>query len=272
MEFRSLSEYFPNLIFSFFTKDDVSIDDNSAIKALLIRHKIDFLVNCAAYTAVDKAEAEKEIALSINATAPGKLATICNELGIKFIHFSTDYVFDGNGSSPYEENDETNPVNFYGETKLEGEKNIMMNDPSAMIIRTSWVYSSYGKNFVKTMIRLMKERNEISVVNDQSGCPTYAADLAGIVLAMISKENIPAGIFHYANRGVITWYEFAVAIKEITNSACIIKPIPTTAFPTPAKRPSYSALQTEKIRKHTGMMIPGWRESLEKCIALISPL
>jgi len=270
MEFRVLASHFTDLNFFFVSREELSIENEPMVRLFFKKHAINYCINCAAYTAVDKAESEKESALSINASAPGLLASICAELKAKLIHFSTDYVFSGDHAMPYKEEDETSPVNFYGETKLLGEQNVAKSDASALIIRTSWVYSSYGKNFVKTMLRLMKEKDEISVVNDQSGCPTYAADLAAMLIAMIRNGNLPSGIFHYANRGVITWYDFATAIKEISHSACVVKPIPTTSYPTPAKRPVYSALDSEKIRDHSGIEIPQWRDSLEKCIALLS--
>jgi dTDP-4-dehydrorhamnose reductase len=270
MEFRALSQYFPAFRFHFLSRDEMSIDDERAVSAFVKENNINYFINCAAYTAVDKAESEKDMALRINSLAPGLLATICRNENVKLIHFSTDYVFDGNGASPYKETDATCPVNFYGETKLQGENNVLENNSEALIIRTSWVYSSYGKNFVKTILRLINEKEEISVVNDQSGCPTYAADLAGLVISLIQQSKVPRGIYHFANRGVITWYEFATAIKEISGSACIVNPIPTTAYPTPAKRPVYSAIDTEKMRIYSSYDIPEWRISLEKCIALIT--
>ena len=271
-EFRVLTDANPQYNFLFADKDELAIDNIEAVKNYFSNNTINYCINCAAYTAVDKAEVEKENAFLINADAVGNLAAVCKKYSTQLIHISTDYVFDGTNKRPYKETDATNPMGIYGASKLKGEELALQNDPSVIIIRTSWVYSSFGSNFVKTMLRLMKEKENINVVNDQLGCPTYAADLAQCILKIIEKDpafHIPYSIFNYSNEGVINWYEFAVAIKELSNSNCIVNPIPTSQYPTPAKRPQYSVLDTERIKEVFAVSIPAWRESLEKCLGLM---
>lgn len=267
-EFRALSERHPRHSFIFLSRQELSISDANSVREVLQTHRPQWVVNCAAYTAVDKAETEKEIAMSINAEAAGVLASVCAELGAKFIHISTDYVFDGSSAAPYHEDATTGPINTYGQTKLRGEQLVQQNDPAAIIIRTSWVYSCFGNNFVKTMMRLMKERESINVVSDQVGSPTYAADLAKAIMHIIENNNAKnaKGIFHYSNEGQISWYEFAQAIKELTGSNCSVNPIPSSQYPTPAKRPQYSLLDKSRIRSAFDLEIRGWRESLEVCV------
>jgi dTDP-4-dehydrorhamnose reductase len=271
MEFRALASTSSNFEFTFVSKENLPIHDLVVVTDFFNQHSIDVCINCAAYTAVDKAETEQDIALQINANAVGNLAAICKQFGSMFIHFSTDYVFNGEGSTPYVETDATDPVNFYGETKLLGEQVAIQNNGDVMIIRTSWVYSSYGKNFVKTMLRLMTERPAIGVVNDQWGCPTYAADLAKAVLQIIQCNMPIAGIYHYCNKGVINWYEFASAIAVLSNSNCEVNAINTASYPTPAKRPSYSALDCTKIEQTFQLNIPMWKDSLLQCLHEIQP-
>ena len=272
-EFKALSTSFAQYNFLFTDKEDLPIDDIAAIKNFFEQHNISHCINCAAYTAVDKAESEKEIAYLINATAAGNLAVVCKMYNAAFIHISTDYVFDGNGARPYKESSPTSPVNEYGFTKLKGEELVLQNNPAALIIRTSWVYSRFGNNFVKTMLRLMKERESINVVSDQQGCPTYAADLATAIMQVIesagfTKKNRPS-IFNYSNEGIISWYDFAVAIKELSGSNCKVNAIPTLQYPTPAKRPHYSVMDTTLIKNTFGVTIPFWKDSLEKCLQLL---
>ncbi len=270
MEFRTLADQYPAYNFLFVTKEELPINDAIAAAKYFSENKIDYCVNCAAYTAVDKAETEKEIAFGINGTAVGKLASLCKKSGARFIHFSTDYVFNGQATVPYTATDETDPVNAYGASKLLGETEAIKNDPDAIIIRTSWVYSRFGKNFVKTMLKLMSEKEQLSVVSDQVGSPTYANDLAKAVMQIIEKDSDHAGgIYSYSNTGVISWYEFAQAIKEISGSDCIVNPVAGSAYPTPAKRPQYSVLDTSILRETFNIVIPFWRDSLEKCIALL---
>lgn len=265
-EFRALSPKYPQYYFLFATRDDLSISDQKSIRNYFKETKPSYCINCAAYTAVDKAESEKEQATLINGDAPGWMAEICEQYGTKFIHISTDYVFDGTSAVPYKENDPTNPVNHYGLSKLIGEREVMENNPDAIIIRTSWVYSAFGNNFVKTMMRLMKERESINVVADQTGSPTYAVDLAEAIMQIIISKKKSSGIFNYSNEGRITWYDFALAIKELIHSNCKVNPISTAQYPTPAKRPAYSLLDKTKIRKVFSIEIPGWRESLARCV------
>jgi dTDP-4-dehydrorhamnose reductase len=265
-ELRDLEKKFDQFDFLFTTRDELAIQDHFLLKKFFKKNNPAYCINCAAYTAVDKAETEKELATLINGDAPGYLAEACDEFGTKFIHISTDYVFDGTSAIPYKETDETNPVNHYGMSKLIGERRVMESIADAVIIRTAWVYSEYGNNFVKTMMRLMNERENINVVNDQRGSPTYAADLAEAIMQIISKEKLIPGIYHYSNEGTISWYEFAVAIKEMIGSNCKINPIPTSQYPTPAKRPAFSLLDKTKIKSTFQLEIPEWQTSLKKCI------
>lgn len=258
------------------SKEELPIDNPSAIEDFFNKHKIDVCVNCAAYTAVDKAEHEKEQANNINGTAVGHLAALCEEKSIQLIHLSTDYVFDGNATQPYDVDYPVNPINHYGASKLLGEQLAVKNNPSCIIIRTSWVYSAFGNNFVKTMMRLMNERPNLQVVADQQGCPTYAADLAKAIMEIIRQLplNKSTGepfenIFHYSNSGITTWYEFAKTIREYLLSPCEITPIATAAYPTPAKRPSYSVMNTDKIKATFHLSIPFWKESLKKCLEIL---
>ncbi|MBL7778748.1 MAG: dTDP-4-dehydrorhamnose reductase [Chitinophagales bacterium] len=229
----------------------------------------DVVINCGAYTAVDKAESDELAANNINAVAPGLIAKFCKISGAKLIHISTDFVFDGYASVPYKETDETLPLSVYGKSKLEGEKHVLQFDSDAVIIRTGWLYSSYGHNFLKTILRLCSERGQLSVVFDQIGTPTYAADLALVIKnIMESGEWIP-GVYHYSNEGVASWYDFAFAINRIAGLHCKILPIETYQYPTPAKRPSYSVLNKAKIKSQFGIYIPNWQESAELCIRKI---
>lgn len=268
MELRQLESLFPEHNFIFASRAELAIEDKTAVDAIFSKEAPDYCVNCAAYTAVDKAESEQELAYLINGTAAGYLAAASEKSGTRFIHISTDYVFDGTAVSPLRESDQVSPLNVYGASKLEGEIQAMQFSKQSVIIRTSWVYSSFGKNFVKTMMRLMNERPSINVVQDQVGSPTYAADLAEAIMHIISLgENAKPGIYNYSNKGVISWYDFAVAIKEEISSACLVNPIPTSSYPTPAKRPAYSVMDTAKAETLLGLNIPGWRESLRKCIS-----
>ena len=269
MEFRALEKKFPGYQFLFAGKSELSIENVFSVKEYFNNHVIDFCINCAAYTAVDKAEAEKNVATAINVTAVGNLAAVCKEFNTVFFHFSTDYVFNGEATDSYKETDSTDPVNYYGNTKLQGELAALQNNQNAIIIRTSWVYSSFGKNFVKTMLRLMSEKDQVGVVADQFGCPTHAGDLAAAVMQIIEGKNIIPGIYHYCNDGIISWYDFALAIKELAHSACTINAIETSAYPTPAARPHYSALNIAKIRNTYSLQAMPWRKSLERCIAQI---
>ena len=270
MEFRQLESLFTAYRFLLVSKDELSITDTAAVEKYFAENNIDYCINCAAYTAVDKAETEKELAVEINVTAVGHLAAICKKKNSALIHFSTDYVFDGNSKIPYSENSLTNPVNFYGQTKLEGEAQALTNNENTLIIRTSWLYSSHGKNFVKTMLRMMCEKESIGVVVDQFGCPTYAAQLAEAVMTIINSPKPATGIYHYCNEGVISWYDFACEIKRLINSKCVVNAIETASYPTPAKRPQFSALDTQKIQADYQLRIPAWKLGLEDCIKLMT--
>jgi dTDP-4-dehydrorhamnose reductase len=271
-ELRELSKKYPTFNFLFTSKEELAIENKELVKEFFEKQKINYCINCAAYTAVDKAESEKEKAFLINAEAPGTLASICNDRHVKFIHISTDYVYDGSIQQPLKEDNPVGPLNVYGLSKLKGEKLVLANCPSSLIIRTSWVYSSYGNNFVKTMLRLFKEKESLNVINDQYGCPTYAADLAEIIMNVIEDKNNNeySGMVNYCNSGTTTWFDFALAIKEYVNSPCKINPIATSQYPTPAKRPLYSVLDTSKIKKMLNQDIPSWKDSLHKCLALLA--
>lgn len=268
-EFQTLQPLFPQYHFLFAGRNELQIADEDSINNYFSNNKIDICVNCAAYTAVDKAEQDREVSTSVNATAVGNLAKACKTNNTQFIHISTDYVFDGTATIPYKPDDKTNPVNFYGQTKLDGELNAIKENENSIIIRTAWVYSSFGNNFVKTMLRLMNERESIGVVNDQHGAPTYAADLAAAIMKIIDKNNFVAGIYHYSNKGNITWYDFAKEIALQINTTCIVNPITTSKFPTPAARPAYSVLDTEKICTTFDIEVMDWKESLRECIKLM---
>ncbi len=269
-ELQQLATIYPAFEFIFTDVNELSITDEAAVNAFFAAHTPAYCINCAAYTAVDKAESDAATAELVNATAVGYLAAACKKYDTKFVHVSTDYVFDGSATEPYKESDTPNPIGAYGITKLKGEQLALQNDPSVIIVRTSWVYSSYGNNFVKTMLRLMSERESINVVSDQFGSPTYAADLAKGILEIckwsLDNNQWVAGIYNYSNEGIITWYDFAVAIKELTNSKCVVNPIPTSAYPTPAKRPAYSAFDKTKIKTTFNIHIPEWRDSLQACL------
>ncbi len=268
-ELQLLAQVFSQFDFVFYSREDLDIQNADQVNYLFGIHLPQYCINCAAYTAVDKAESEKELAMQINGEAVGHLAKICREYTARLIHISTDYVFDGSAELPYREEDNTNPISVYGVSKLEGEKLSLEFNPDTIVLRTSWVYSSFGKNFVKTMMKLMKGKETISVVNDQIGSPTYAADIAQVILEIISSGKFSPGIYHFTNDGIVSWYEFAIAIKVLTNNRCRVIPIPTSSYPTPAKRPMYSVLNKEKISKVYQVNLKPWHERLEKCIRLL---
>lgn len=247
--------------------DTLDITDREAVRRACEATKFDIIVNCAAYTAVDKAESDDLKAAGLNTQAVGILAQEAARIGAKMIHISTDYVFSGDNSRPYVENDEPYPHSIYGRTKLEGEGILMSICPDAIIIRTAWLYSEYGKNFVKTMRRMGREQKEVSVVADQVGTPTYAGDLAKAILAIIRHQEWRPGIYHFTDEGVASWYDFAKAIFELSGmTSTRVKPIETADFPTPARRPKYSVLSKRKIKNTFGLTIPYWRDSLAKCL------
>jgi dTDP-4-dehydrorhamnose reductase len=268
-EFARIAGSHPQFQFTFLSRQEFPLDDTKKMENWMDLHPVDIFIHCAAYTAVDKAESEKEKAFQLNATAPGIISARLSKNNTKLIHISTDYVFDGTSALPLNEQAVKHPINYYGVSKLEGENRVLQNNPASQIIRTSWLYSAHGNNFVKTMIRLMKERESIQVVQDQTGSPTYAGDLAGAILKMLEADHFMPGIYHYSNEGETNWYEFAMEIKKLTGSACKVLPILSSGYPTPAKRPVYSLLDKSKIRKDYGLDIPDWKTSLAICIDLL---
>ena len=266
-ELQQVSAGYPQFGFIFLSKNDLPIQETERIRQFFESSHPSYCINCAAYTAVDKAETEKDLAFLINGESVGELASICKSSKTKLIHISTDYVFSGNPGKPWKEDDPTFPVSVYGASKLAGEQLAMQNNgDNTIIFRTSWLYSTFGNNFVKTMIRLFNERSSIEVVNDKTGSPTYAADLAKTMMQIISDKKFKQGIYHYSNQGQTNWYEFAVAIKELLRSNCQISPISSLQYRTAAQRPQYSVLDTTKIRSVYGVDIPGWESSLTSCI------
>ena len=270
-EFRKISNSEINHNWFFTDIDSLDICDSIKVNDYFNDNNIDICINCAAYTAVDKAEEEKDKAKSINSDAVKIIADTCKDHNTLLIHISTDYVFNGNSEQPYKEDDTICPNNVYGETKAEGERNIIKSGCSYIIVRTSWLYSSYGNNFVKTMLRLGSERRFVNVVNDQNGNPTWAYDLACAIMILIQRtDNNTHEIFHYSNEGIIPWNNFAEAIFAIGDKDCEVIPISTEEYGSKANRPMFSALDKTKIKEYTGIKIPFWRDSLIKCIAEIN--
>lgn len=257
-----------NYNFFFTTRDDIDITSKDSIKEFCQTNSISVIINCAAYTAVDKAESDMENADLVNRKAVKKLSIVAKELNIKLIHISTDYVFDGKNFKPYVEEFQTNPQSVYGKTKLDGENEIIdINPLNSIVIRTSWVYSYYGNNFVKTMLRLGKEKEELGVIFDQVGTPTYAKDLAITILDIIPQiENSKVEIYNYSNEGVLSWYDFAKEIMKMAKLNCKINPIETYQYPTPAKRPHFSLLNKSKIKSKFNLEIPYWKDGLDDCL------
>ena len=245
---------------------ELDITDSAAIEKFVNENQIDGIVNCAAYTAVDKAEDNQELCRLLNTVAPGYLAAAVEKRGGWLIQVSTDYVFDGTNHTPYTEDEPTCPNSVYGSTKLEGEKAAQQACSRTMIVRTAWLYSTFGNNFVKTMIRLGKEKPELGVIFDQIGTPTYARDLAVALFAAINQGVVP-GIYHFSNEGVISWYDFTKAIHRIAGiTSCHVRPLHTAEYPTPANRPHYSVLDKTKIKQTYNIEVPYWEESLKECI------
>lgn len=269
-ELRQLESQWPQFEFLFLSREDLPIHHFELVRNFFKAAHPSYLINCAAYTAVDKAEQEKDLAYQINAEAVGVLAAVCKEYHCRFVHVSTDYVFDGTGNKPYTEEDITEPQCVYGASKLEGEKQALAFNPASIIIRTSWVYSSFGKNFVKTILQLLREKPSIRVVGDQVGSPTYATDLAKVILEVISSKNWKSGIYNFSNDGVISWFTFAKAIAELAGIATPIESISTSEYPTPAKRPAWSVLDTSKIKATYGVEVRDWKEGLKDCLVLLN--
>lgn len=268
-EMRMLSAENSRHTYFFTDVQELDICDEQAVRAYVHDNEIDIIVNCAAYTAVDNAEDNPELCDRLNNIAPGYLARAAQERGAAMIQVSTDYVFDGTAHIPYTEEEPTCPNSVYGSTKLAGEQNVLEQCERAMVIRTAWLYSVYGNNFVKTMIRLGKERESLGVIFDQIGTPTYANDLARAIYAAINK-GVVRGIYHFSNEGVCSWYDFTVAIHRLAGiTSCKVQPLHTAEYPSKAARPHYSVLDKAKIKKTFDIEIPHWEESLKRCITLI---
>ncbi len=277
-EFQTISTSFPHFQFLYTDIASLDITDQQDVLTFFRDNPIDFCINCAAYTAVDKAESEPELAQLINVKGVQNLALACREAGSHLIHFSTDYVYHNNQNTPFIESDPTSPKGVYAKTKLEGEQEALSLLVNTTIIRTSWVYSTFGHNFVKTMLRLGKERTQLNVVFDQIGSPTYALHLAQATLNIIQQierktldRETLSGIFHYSNEGVCSWYDFALAIFELNNISCQVNPIETKDYPTPAQRPPFSLLNKTKIKSTFNLQIPHWRTALKTCLEKLEP-
>lgn len=268
-ELRELSVHYSQFEWVFADRSVLDLSNLDLITTVLDSFQPQIIINCAAYTAVDKAETETELAETLNHLAVGVMAQWSASHACQLVHISTDYVFDGNSSVALTEEAKTAPINEYGKTKLAGEQACLRENPEAIIIRTSWVYSTFGNNFVKTMSRLMQERDSLNVVNDQIGSPTYAADLAQAIMTIITNARWQAGIYNFSNEGAISWYQFALAIQQIGGFDCVVGGIPSSDYPTPAKRPHYSLLDKSKIKNTFGVVVPGYRESLEQCIGML---
>ena len=269
LEFQKISKSYDSLSWFFSTIKTLDLLKLDSISSSLNDINPSVIINCAAYTSVDKAETESELADIINHKAVDIISKWTSDNNKKLIHFSTDYVFDGLSQTPLNENSFTNPVNEYGLSKLKGEQVCLLNDPTSIIIRTSWLYSSFGNNFVKTMIELMKKNKSIRVVNDQIGSPTYAYDLAKVIVKIIMYYKTESGVFHYSNQGEISWFEFARSIREFYKLDCEIIGVSSDEFKTLAKRPKYSLLDKSKIKKTFNLEIPNYKQSLENCIKSI---
>lgn len=268
-EIRVASAQFPQFRFFFTDVTELDICNREAVHAYMAENHIDVIVNCAAYTAVDKAEDDAETCYRINRDAVKNLAEAAREYKLDIIHVSTDYVFDGKSYLPYTEVMPVNPSSVYGKSKLEGERILMEICPEAVIVRTSWLYSSFGNNFVKTMLRLGQERDKLNVIFDQVGTPTYAADLAVALLSILAAGKPAAGIYHYSNEGVCSWYDFTRSIHRLAGISCDLVPIESKEYPVRTPRPHFSVLNKAKIKQTYGIEIPHWEDSLEKCIRLL---
>ncbi|GAA3982548.1 dTDP-4-dehydrorhamnose reductase [Pedobacter ginsengiterrae] len=247
-------------------EQEANILNQGLLNSLLEKEKPKFVINCAAYTAVDKAEDEVDLSKAVNETGAANLAKACKANGATLVHISTDFVFEGNEVKLLKEEDAANPINVYGVTKLDGENAVIDILDEHFILRTSWLYSEYANNFVKTMLKLGAERDELGIIADQVGTPTYAIDLANTIFDIIQSENKSYGLYHYSNEGVTSWFDFAKAIFDISNTAVKANPIPGSAYPTKAKRPAFSVMDKSKIKSTFNIQIPYWRDSLVECI------
>jgi dTDP-4-dehydrorhamnose reductase len=263
---KDITKDINDLNFIYVDVDQLDITDLNAVNTFFINNEISYCINCAAYTAVDNAETNKDIAEKVNVLGARNLANACKSNQSVLIHISTDFVFDGLQTNFYTEEDKENPLSIYGLTKLQGEIAIAESLKEHFILRTSWLYSEHGQNFLKTMLRLGAEKDSLGVVVNQIGTPTYAGDLAKVIVAIVGKKKPRFGTYHYSNEGVASWYDFAKAIFDISNTKIDLSPIKTEAYPTPAKRPNFSVLDKSKIKNYMELEIPYWRDSLEKCI------
>ena len=270
-EIRELTKNDGTNVYFYTDVSELDITDKSAVNKFIENQQIDIVVNCAAYTQVDKAEEEEKTAFLINATAPGNLAVACKKYDATLFHISTDYVFDGSNNVPYIETESTSPLGVYGRSKLEGEEFIQQSGCNYLIIRTSWLYSSFGNNFVKTIARLSSEKDELKVVFDQIGTPTYARDLATVIFAIIQNDQFKdrKGVYHYSNEGVCSWYDFAKAINDLFGNNCNIIPCHSDEFPAKVPRPHYSVLDKTNIKNDFSIEIGYWKDSLCKCVELL---
>jgi len=268
-EMQQAAVFFPAFKFIYTDVEDLDICDKAALESFVKINAINIIVNCAAYTAVDKAEDDVDLCYKINAVAVRNIGEVASTNGLKVIHVSTDYVFDGTNHVPYTEDQAVCPATVYGKSKLAGEQNLTETYPQAVIIRTSWLYSSFGNNFVKTMMKLGTERDSLNVIFDQVGTPTYAADLANAILKILSSETFISGIYHFSDEGVCSWYDFTKTIHKIAGITCDVRPIETKDYPARTPRPFYSVLNKAKIKTAYGITIPHWEESLEKCIEIL---
>ena len=266
---QQLAKHYPQHQFRFLSREDLPIHHFELVRNFFKADPPDVCINAAAYTAVDRAESERDLAFQVNAEAVGVLAAVCKAHGSRLIHVSTDYVFDGTSQKPYREDDPTGPLTVYGESKLEGERQAIQLNPDTVIIRTSWVYHETGRNFVKTIIRLLGERSYIGVVNDQIGSPTYAGNLAECIMNVAEAEKFVPGIYHYSDQGEISWFDFAQEIARLIDSNTEVRPISTPEFVTPAHRPAYSVLDKSRIMKVYGITPKPWKDSLKHCIEAI---
>lgn len=268
-ELKSLASTYSSFEFIYSDLPEVNITDFDSLDAYVNAINPHFIINCAAYTAVDKAESDVELATKVNVLGAKNLALLSKKYHAKFFHVSTDFVFDGRSYTPYTEDSVPNPISVYGDTKLKGEEAVIEANSESIIFRTSWLYSIYGANFVKTMMRLGEERDTLSVIVDQVGTPTWAHDLAEVIMHIISSDNgllEQQGVFHYSNEGVASWYDFAVEIMDINDLACQVSPILTKEYPTAAARPHFSVMDKSKVKETFGITIPHWKQSLKKCI------
>ena len=261
---KEIVKYHDELDITFQDLPDLDITNKQQLESYFSNNELDYCINCAAYTAVDLAEEQSELAYAVNAEGPKNIAMLCLKYNIKLIHISTDFVFDGQQRTPYSETDAPNPLSVYGASKLQGERNIQDVMENYFIVRTSWLYSEYGKNFMKTMLKLSETRDQISVVSDQIGSPTYAGDLAEGLIKIVLSSSISYGIYHYSNGGIVSWYDFAVEIFKQFGKTIEVKPIKTKDYSTAAKRPKCSVLDTTKIKNNFNCTINDWQTSLNK--------